>query len=198
MKPLIVLGTGGNCVDLAETVQMLPEYEFLGYLDDAPRLPALGPLSSAHDYPDAWFVNGIGSTRSFLKRPEILAQIPDRWATVIHPSCQLSPSSQIGAGTVLLQQVTVASNVRIGRHVTVLPQSILSHDAVVGDYSILCGGVILNGGVEVEENCYLGARSVIKEFTRVGARSLVGMGAVVLRDVPPSTTVVGTPARPLR
>ena len=41
----------------------------------------------------------------------------------------------------------------------------------------------------------IGARAVIRAGVRIGKRSVVAMGAVVTKDVPPNTVVVGVPAR---
>ena len=41
----------------------------------------------------------------------------------------------------------------------------------------------------------IGARAVILAGVRIGRRSVVAMGAVVTRDVPPGKVVMGVPAR---
>ena len=49
----------------------------------------------------------------------------------------------------------------------------------------------------VEHGASLGSGAVILGGVRIGARAIVGAGAVVTRDVPAGQTVVGNPARPL-
>lgn len=52
-------------------------------------------------------------------------------------------------------------------------------------------------GVIIEDEAVIGARSVIKAGVKVGRRSVVGMGSVVTKDVPPDTVVFGVPAKPI-
>ncbi len=51
------------------------------------------------------------------------------------------------------------------------------------------------GGIEVLENCWLGAQSTILDGIRVGPNSIVGAAALVNHDVPPDTVVAGVPAK---
>lgn len=72
-----------------------------------------------------------------------------------------------------------------------------NHDVCLEENFTVCSGVTLAGFVHVEAGCYLGQACTIKQYVRIGRGSLIGMGAVVLRDVPPNSVMVGNPARPL-
>ena len=50
----------------------------------------------------------------------------------------------------------------------------------------------------VEQGCLIGIGAVILDGVRVGTGSIVGAGAVVSKDVPPRSLVVGIPARVVR
>ena len=77
----------------------------------------------------------------------------------------------------------------------VMPACVLTHDDVLGDFATLASGVRLGGGVRVGMGAYLGAAAAVREGCRVGEWSLVGMGSVVLQDVPAFETWWGAPAR---
>jgi len=50
------------------------------------------------------------------------------------------------------------------------------------------------GKIVIEDNCFIGARSIILPNVRIGKGSIVGMSAVVIRDVKPGSVVFGNPA----
>lgn len=50
----------------------------------------------------------------------------------------------------------------------------------------------------IEEDAWIGAGAMIMRGIRVGARSIVGAGAIVTKDVPADVVVVGNPARIVR
>jgi acetyltransferase-like isoleucine patch superfamily enzyme len=54
---------------------------------------------------------------------------------------------------------------------------------------------MLAGSCEIGEGAWVGPGVMILQRVTVGARALVGMGAVVLKDVQEDTTVAGNPAR---
>jgi len=45
----------------------------------------------------------------------------------------------------VLQQVIIANQARMGHHVIILPNSVISHDVVIGDYTCITGGVCISG-----------------------------------------------------
>ena len=215
MEKLIILGTGGNCIDILDTINDINEnngqtiYKCIGFLDDNQEywgkthhgIEVLGSLNSASKYNECLFVNGIGSPYNFWKKKDIIlkTQIPlEKFATIIHPSASVSKMAKLGHGTVVLQNVTIASNVTIGKHVIVLPNSVISHDDSIGDYTCITGGVCISGGVTIGTSCYLGANSSIIDNIAIGDFCLVGMGSVVIDPVEENSVVIGNPAKILR
>jgi acetyltransferase-like isoleucine patch superfamily enzyme len=58
--------------------------------------------------------------------------------------------------------------------------------------------VTLAGGLYVEADGYIGQGCQIRQQLRIGRKSLIGIGAVVVKDVPAGSVMVGNPARLLR
>lgn len=103
----------------------------------------------------------------------------------------------IGAGThwsianldgVVPQLITIGENCRITPRVM-----ILTHDASLFNHT----GRYRVAPVKIGDRVYIGYGAIIMPGVTIGADAIVGAGAVVTRDVPSNTVVVGVPARAL-
>ena len=212
MKNLIILGFGGNCIDIIDTINEINEkngkiiYECIGFLDDNQEcwgkthygVKILGSLNTASNYNNCFFINGIGSSSNFWKKKDIISktQIPlEKFTTIIHPSASVSKLAKLGYGTTILQNVTISSNVTIGNHVIILPNSVISHDSVIGDYTCITSGVCISGGVKIGSSSYLGTNSAIINNAIIEDYCLIGMGSIVINNVKANSVVIGNPAK---
>jgi len=211
---LVIVGAGGFARETAAAVAAVNDAEpgswkLLGFLDDDPALvgtlraglPILGPTSELRAWPSAQVVVCVGNPRNYAARESLVDRLAlpvDRYATVVHPTVSIGEGSAVGPGSVLLAHVALTAGVRVGTHVAVMPQAVLTHDDVVADFATIASGVRLGGGVTIDRGAYLGAGALVRESLTVGAWSMVGMGSVVLTDVPAGEVWAGSPARRLR
>lgn len=70
----------------------------------------------------------------------------------------------------------------------------LAHNVVVGRNVILITGSKLYGSSDIGDNAYI-ASATVRNQCKVGAGAFVGIGSVVIKDVPEHVVVTGVPAR---
>lgn len=88
------------------------------------------------------------------------------------------------------------SGVRIGAHTRIASGvSIYAFDHGMSPKERIAEQRVRSRGVEVGSDVWIGANAGVTDGVRIGDHAVVGMGAVVTRDVPPWAMVAGVPAR---
>ena len=86
---------------------------------------------------------------------------------------------------------------KIGNHVAIAAGVIcMTHDGATWIFRDQLPDLQAYGTIVIEDNCFIGLRSLLCPNIRIGRNSIVGAGSVVLSDVPPNSVVMGVPARP--
>lgn len=111
--------------------------------------------------------------------------------------------AQESVGTLVFAGVRMGSNVRVGAFCTFNLNSTVSHDCEIGDFANLSPGANVAGNVRIEEDAWIGTGVAVNQGSAyrkltIGARAVIGSGAVVLGDCDPDGVYVGVPARKIR
>lgn len=85
---------------------------------------------------------------------------------------------------------------RIGDDNWIMAYVHVAHDCRIGSHTIMANGTTLAGHVDVADRVTFGAFTMMHQFCTIGTHAFTGMGAVILKDVPPFVIVSGNPAHP--
>jgi len=112
-------------------------------------------------------------------------------------------------GNVILEDdVEIGNNVCIARGAlsnTILRKGVkvdnlvhIAHNVDVGENTQIIAQSIIAGSVKIGKNCWISPASSIKNQVTIGDNVLIGMGAVVLKNVESNSVMVGNPAKLLK
>ncbi len=203
---LLIIGASGFGREVLQWVKDINKIEkrwnILGFLDD--------DLNALEGYECDYKI--IGRIKDWVPKesehfviaiadPEIKERIVNaleakgaKFVSIIHPTAIIGECNRIGKGVVIYPYAKITVNVRIGNFVTLLGSSI-GHDAVVGDFSTICGNCGVNGHVQIGKKVFLGGHVAIAPGKRVGDGAYVGIGSVVVTNVKEGYRVFGNPAK---
>ena len=119
--------------------------------------------------------------------------------SLIHPQTIVHPSVKIGKAVYILPGTNIMPLSVIGDYCMMSVNSIVSHHTILGEGVFLSFGVNIGASLILEDLVYVGiGATVMTGLKTVGRNSLIGAGAVVIKDVPDNAVVAGVPAKVLR
>ena len=212
MKDLIICGAGGFGRETAWAAERQNKVEatwnILGFMDDDESIQGselngyrvIGKTSDVGKNPEAHFVVAVGASKTREKIVGKMKNInPDiKFGTVIDPSVEMSEYVTIGEGCIICAHTILTVNIKIGSHVIINLDCTIGHDAVLQNFVTLYPSVNVSGITSIGHAAELGTGMQIIQGKSIGDYSIVGAGAVVVRDIPANCTAVGSPAKPIK
>lgn len=211
MNKIIIVGAGGFGREVACWMEHMfkagMEGVFGGFLDDtkpaAPTLdadypyPLLGRVDDYVPQENDRFVIAIGRPADKLRVAHALKARGARFVNLIHPTATVARTARLGEGIVLFPYTIVSANAVVGDFVALNSYSAVGHDATVGAGSTISAYVDLTGYVSLGDAVFVGTHAAVLPKVRVSAGATIGAGAIVMRNVAEGATVYALPARKL-
>lgn len=153
--------------------------------------------------------NTIIGSNCFLKGPLSIGEHNQIGAHVmigVDPEHKLKPPSgkvTIGNGNVIREFTVIQRGIgdldtEIQDNCFIMAYTYIAHDCLIESDVILCAKVALSGHCRILKGAILGLAAAAHHLTTIGSHAFVGMGGIVIRDVPPFCVVVGNPAQFLK
>ncbi len=116
---------------------------------------------------------------------------------------QIGNNVSIGSHSIVEHHVVIGNNVRIHSNVFVPEFSVLEDDCWLGPNVVVTNARYPRSknvketlkGAMIKRGAKIGANATLLPGVVIGENALIGAGAVVTREVPAGTVVVGNPAR---
>jgi sugar O-acyltransferase (sialic acid O-acetyltransferase NeuD family) len=209
IKDLVIFGAGNFGREVTELVNDInkdkKQWNLLGYIDETiekqgamiNKYRVLGNFDWLEQNSgfNLWTVCAVANPKDKFCIINKLAGLNVKFANLIHPVAKLSKTVQLGIGNIICWNTFLSTDTRIGNHVALNPGCGIGHDTVIEDYSTLYWEVTLSGNVKINEGCEIGTKAVVIPKKVVGKWSVLGAGAVVVKDIPDNSIAVGVPAK---
>lgn len=205
-KKLLLIGGGGHCKSVLDTILQSNEYSEIGIIDNNKNnggsilgKPIIGcddDLSKLYreGYRYAFVtVGSIGEPSLRIKLFKILETIGFEIPNIIDVTAIVSSQVKMERGIFIGRNVVVNVGTYIRNGSIINTGSIIEHDCLINQFCHIAPGTVLCGEVEVGENTHIGAGSNIKQQIKIGSNTIIGMGSVVLKNISDNLIAYGNP-----
>ena len=103
-------------------------------------------------------------------------------------------SQNIEEGCIIMPNVYVGPNCKIGKCNIIASSCCLSHDNCLGDFNFISSSVTFGGHSSVENHCFIGLNCTIRDGITINDSTLIGSASNVLKSTNQNSVYVGNPA----
>jgi sugar O-acyltransferase (sialic acid O-acetyltransferase NeuD family) len=207
MEKIVIIGASGYGGEVLGYVKAINEkfqqYYVLGFIDDDKTKhgktmfshKVIGDISWFNENKDVGCIIAIGDPAN---RKKIYGKLKDKGIkvhTIIHPSAIIGENASIGEGCIIGANTILTVEVTIGKCVILNINCTVGHCSTIGSFSTINPSVNISGDCTIYDGVYLGTNSSIIHKTSIGEGSVIGAGAVVIKDIESYVTAVGVPAK---
>lgn len=202
MKKLVLIGAGGYCSGIIDSLQDSNEYEIVGITDPTVKGEVYGiPIIGTDSILEELYQSGItcahisvGSVGDPSLRVNLIImarKIGFELISIIDGTAVIAKHVLFGAMIYIGKNAVINSNARIGDYCIINTACVVEHGCEIGDFVHIAPASVLAGDVKIGNNSHVGLNTTILQGVEIGHHVIIGAGSVVIRNVCDNQTVVG-------
>lgn len=212
LKNLVIIGAGDSGREVYTWAKQTKEHGSLwrikGFIDD--NRHALDNFKYGHDAKiisgikeylpetDDLFICPVGNVKLKKKLISMILKRGGKFTNIIHPTVVIGENVRLSTGLILCPYTVISSDAVLGNFVFVNLHASIGHDVKIGDWCFIGTGCALNGRVTLGDSVFMGGHVIVLPGGSIGTGTVVGAGSMVVGRVKPHITVFGIPAKQLR
>lgn len=195
---MYLYGASGHAREIREIIESCGE-KVTAFIDDNLEKNEIDGKPVLHDATGlSPLIVSIGDSRIRYHIVKRLSSLGISYGKAVHRQAIISPTAEIGEGTVIMPGAIVNAYAKIGRHCIINTGAVIDHECVIGDFVDICPHTTLCGNVHVGDGSNVCAGSIVVQGMTIGRWSIVGAGSVCRHDVPDGVVVVGEDCHEIR
>jgi len=103
----------------------------------------------------------------------------------VSSKCTFLTDEPVGDNCFILEDNTIQPFVKIGSNITMWSGNHIGHDSVIEDHCFITSHVVVSGHVRVGAYSFIGVNATLRNSITVAPQTLVGAGAVIMKDTVP-------------
>lgn len=192
-EKLLIIGAGGHSMSCLEVILLENKFSVIGFTDNKIKInlnsfKVLGSDRDIHKIRKKCknILIGLGGINDIKLRWLIYKRakkLKFNFPVIVSPRSYISNFASLDDGTIVMNDVIVNSNSKIGKNCILNNKTLIEHDVKIGNNTHVATGAIINGGVKIGNNVFIGSGCIIKENVSIKSNSIIGMGSIVLKNV---------------
>ncbi len=208
LKDIAVFGAGGFGREVACLINWInrerPTWNFIGFFDDGVEKgtaneygTVLGGMAELNAWQgDLAVVIAIGTPRIVRIVQSKITKADIEYPNLIAPNVVFLDRDNVrmGKGNIICTSCMLSCNVELGDFNILNSYIPVGHDTTIGSYNVVMPSVNISGGVIIGDENFFGVQSVVLQYLKIGNRTRVGAGSVVMRKTQDDNLYLGNPA----
>lgn len=168
MQKIVLYGNGALTKDLLQFNAQYALYDIVAIIDDSKDKKTINDITilSFDEFKGSYEELGrpkelvtIGNSRCNTIREKVYNKLKDAgflFANFISPRCVCWSDLSECNNLIILDNVYIGPDCKLGNGVVIYPGTALAHDNIVGDFSFLSVSVVVGGNASIKKNLFIG------------------------------------------
>lgn len=207
-KKILLIGGGGHCKSVLDTLLETNEYDDIGIIDVASKtgqeIFGIKYIGTDDDFKRLYdegykyafvTVGSVGNTEIRKKIAKDIADIGFCVPNIVSTTAVIAKEVTLTKGIYVGKNAVINCCTSIDDFCIINSCAVIEHDCTIDKFVHAAPGCVVCGQVNVGSSTHIGANCTVRQGINIGQNSVIGAGSVVVTDIKSDAVAYGNPCR---